>query len=77
MKMMMMSKPFRIKCNLLVRDLLIDHKKECAKTGKYVEAKLTDDRLTELKAHLKLVRVNMLDKKHNDEVKPLLETSYH
>ena len=75
--MMTMNKPFRTKCTTLIRDLLIDHKKECAKTGKYVEAKLTDDRLTQLKAHLKLVRANMLDKKHNDEVYPLVETSHH
>jgi rRNA maturation protein Rpf1 len=62
------SRPSKIRCSYLCRDLLIEHKKECAKTGKYVEAKLSDDRITQLKEHLKEVRERLLDGKHNDEV---------
>ncbi len=48
--------------------MLTEHKAKCTKEGKYVEAKLTDDRLQETKAHLKEVRQRILERKHEDEV---------
>ena len=74
-KMTTTSRQSKIKCShLLYSDLLIEHKKECAKTGKYVEAKLSDDRITQLKEHLKEVRERILDGRHNNEVSHSIET---
>jgi len=52
----------------LISDILIEHKNKCAKEGKYVEARLVDTRILELKDHLKFVRGQILGKKHDDEV---------
>ena len=66
--MKMTSKPYKNECIRIPSDLLTEHKAKCTKEGKYVEARLTDDRLQETKAHLKELRQRILERRHDEEV---------